>query len=875
MARMTSELVVKLNDQVSGPAGKIAAAMKKATSDLGALKGYKAQTEQLDRLAAAHAAARDKVKAMAVALIAADAPSKKMQAAYAAATASVDKLGNKMEWQKARVQAAAQALSSMGVSVNNLAAGENKLRAAIDQTSAAMKRQEAAAARSAARRQALGGLMAGAGIAGAHVAGSVGKKSVVSVAEFDIATRKQREFTDISEAAQNKMLLPQAKKIGQDTQFSNLDIVKAQTKAMQGLPSNITGDLKAEIAQGIIENVKNYALVMEADMEKASEAIRSYLQATGKDISSKEKALFEANKATNQLVKMAKLGGMNDDDVQGYLKFAAASGTAAGLTPESMMSIAALARRGGLRGDEAGTFMRTASSKLVSPTKGGIAALNAAGIDHNKFVKMPDKLDVNGLQGQFRNSMGLEFSKATRAKLESALSNKDIIGDAGKFKTAVTEAVEGQMPKTKKGGMRPQDRVNVAKAAGTFHKMSAETVDVESLLDSIMQSNMTLAQLNAFFTDKHGGKAAITAKQREEFIAGRNELRKTGDDPDFAKKKADNIMGGVGGSYEQAKGAIDNFILSIGEANKGLIKFGLEGFSGLLGSFEKLSGTTQQVTSVLAEIAALGAGVYGSAKLLGLITGGGAAAALTGSATALDASAAALMRAAVAQGAAGVPDGPAKKVSKLPSLLGAGLVAGGVAAVAVGAAVIINDYKPAEPGVTIDNAKPGQEHDTGQRKRKSVNELYRQRMEDFKKIHGDGTDPTEGSPYIPPMASPKPAASATPAAPAAAHKVDTTAVDALKDKSAEAKAEFDTLNTTANPTVNLSSIMALKTALVEIDGLMTRIGAKSVSIGSAVAGAKTAAASAAPAGRGRSDVATATANLSRSRETNMQDRSYV
>ncbi|WP_324134058.1 phage tail tape measure protein [Bosea sp. (in: a-proteobacteria)] len=848
MARMTSELVVKLNDQVSGPAGKIAAAMKKATSDLGALKGYKAQTEQLDRLAAAHTAARDKVKALAAALIAADAPSKKMQAAYAAATASVDKLGNKMEWQKARVQAAAQALSSMGVSVNNLAAGENKLRAAIDQTSAAMKRQEAAAARSAARRQALGGLMAGAGIAGAHVAGSVGKKSVVSVAEFDIATRKQREFTDISEAAQNKMLLPQAKKIGQDTQFSNLDIVKAQTKAMQGLPSNITGDLKAEIAQGIIENVKNYALVMEADMEKASEAIRSYLQATGKDISSKEKALFEANKATNQLVKMAKLGGMSDDDVQGYLKFAAASGTAAGLTPESMMSIAALARRGGLRGDEAGTFMRTASSKLVSPTKDGIAALNAAGINHSKYVKMPDKLGVDGLQGQFRNSMGLEFSKATRAKLESVLADKDIIGDRGKFTTAVTEAVEGQMPKTKKGTMRPADRVNVAKSAGTFHKMSAETVDVEALLDNIMQSNMTLAQLNAFFTDKHGGKAAITAKQREEFVAGRAELRKSGDDPDFAKKKADSIMAGVGGSFHQAAGAIDNFVLNIGKANESLIKFGLDGFSGTLDAFGRLSSTTQQVTSVLAGIAALGAGVAGSAKLLGLITGGGAAAALTGSATALDASAAALMRAAVAQGAGGVPDVVKKGAGT--AAVAAGIAAGvGAAAVAGAAAIIVQDYKPAGAGVTIDNAKPGQEHDAGQRKRKSVNELYRQRMEEFKKVHGDGSDPTEGSPYIP--------------------RIDSSSIDDATTKAGAAKDKLTELNQTVTPNVNLTSLQELvRLTQSALDNLM-RLGGAAASAKSSVAGI-----GAGGAGRGRSDVATATANLTRSQQTNLQDREF-
>ena len=124
---------------------------------------------------------------------------------------------------------------------------------------------------------AAGGLFVGS------AAKNIAKKAVVSAAEFDIGVRKQREFTDISAADQKRVLIPQAKKIGQDTQFSNLDVVKAQTASMQGLPSSITGQVKAEIAAGIMDNVKHYALIMEADLKTSAEAIRSYLQTTNKD----------------------------------------------------------------------------------------------------------------------------------------------------------------------------------------------------------------------------------------------------------------------------------------------------------------------------------------------------------------------------------------------------------------------------------------------------------------------------------------------------------------------------------------------------------------------------------------------------------------
>lgn len=761
-ARAIIEAVDKTGKTFDNIAGKMKA-VDKAAAALGKASGMSKLGKQADAVAAslhkvsaidafrgsqasftaARTAFRDaaaNVARLGAEMAKAGKPTAALGREYAKAQREVRSASAAFEAQKSAVIANKRALEQAGVPLSKLAAQERQLAAATNTATAALHRRHAALLRSQGRRDAAGTLAAGAGLAAGGAAMSVGKKSVVSVAEFDIATRKQREFTDISEAAQQKGLLPQAKKIGQDTQFSNLDIVKAQTKAMQGLPSNITGDLKAEIGQGIIENVKNYALVMEADMEKAAEAIRSYLQSTGKDISTKEKALFEANKATNQLVKMAKLGGMSDEDVQQYIKYAAASGTAAGLTPESMMSIAAVARRAGLRGDEAGTFMRSTASKLVAPTKDGLAALNAAGIDHNKFVRMPGKLDVNGLQGQFRNGMGLEFTAQTRANLEKILADKGLIGDRGKFTTAVTGAVEGQMGKTKKGTMKPADRVNVAKAAGKFHQMSAESVDAEGLLDAVMQSKMTLAQLNAFLTNKHGGKGAITAAQRDEYVASRKSLGGAGDDPDFAKKKADAIMAGVGGSFEQAKGAIDNFVLSVGEANKGLIKFGLDGFSGVLGSFEKLSTGGQQAATAIVAAGAAAAALYGGRKLLGLITGG---AALGTSAAALDASAAALTAAAVKLGGGSVTD-TVKKVA--PAAAGITALGVGAAAAVVGAAaVIVNDYKPAAPGVTKATALPGQEHDDGQRRRRDYHDKLRAETQAIKAtVEGPVTATIEG-----------------------------------------------------------------------------------------------------------------------------------
>jgi hypothetical protein len=226
--------------------------------------------------------------------------------AHERAGRALDRATKAFREQGVAARSARADLAAAGIAVNSLAASEANLKRSIEGATAAMQKQAAAQARSAARREGVGALAGAAGISAGIAGKNIGRKAVVSIADFDIAVRKQREFTDISAADQNSLLIPQAKRIGQETQFSNLDIVKAQTAAMQGLPSNITGTLKAEVAQGLIENAKHYALIMESGMATAAEAMRSYLQTTGQDISTKEKALAAANKATNQLVRMAK-----------------------------------------------------------------------------------------------------------------------------------------------------------------------------------------------------------------------------------------------------------------------------------------------------------------------------------------------------------------------------------------------------------------------------------------------------------------------------------------------------------------------------------------------------------------------------------------
>lgn len=673
-AKVSSE-VDRLTKSITEAEKQLASLDKvaKAASSFDAAKGKYQQ---------AGAALREATKAIADA----EKPTKQLASALKQAEQAYDRARASFQKQRSAMSDAASGLGKLGSSTSSIVAEQNRLKAAIDGTTAAIARQLAtenrAAARRANRREALGTVAGGAGVLAATRGKDLGKKAIVSAAEFDIVVRKQRAFTDVSEADQVP-LIEQSKKVGQETPYSNTDVVKAQTKAMQGMPAGFTPALKAQVAHGIIDSVKNYALVMEADLETSSEAIKNYLLQTGKDISSKSKALSEANKATNQLVKMAKLGGMSDDDVQQFMKFAGSPGSAAGLSSDTLMSLAALARRGGLRGDEAGVFIRSTSSKLVSPTRQGLAALNAAGINFSDYVSMPKQLETSRLEGQFQRDLGVGFKPKVKAKLDKILSDPKLIGDRGAFTTAVTEAVAEQFPATKKTGkMAAADRQKIAKSAGQFHKMSAQSVDTERLLDDSMSKGMTLPQLNAWLTDKHGGKGAITQRQWDEFKTSREEIRKSGDDPDFTKKKAELIMGGLGGSLENLKGSTENLITAFGTANAAILKFSFDGIGKGFDWISGLSDSGKQAATAIGLLAGAGTSLYGGWKILSALFGNsglaGSAAALTGAAASLEAAAVKLAGGSLAGPGAAAVGGAA--TATVGSAIAAGATVGGVVA---------------------------------------------------------------------------------------------------------------------------------------------------------------------------------------------------
>ncbi|KTS30850.1 hypothetical protein NS228_06270 [Methylobacterium indicum] len=591
-------------------------------------------------------------------------------AAYRKAEGDVRRVNAAISAQASVMHQAESAAAALGADLSNLAAHERKLVGAIDAGTAAIKRQmaaeehgarvsEQAAARRQRRRDAIGTIASGAAVVAAHRGKEIGMQAINAAGSMDYAQRYQVVATDVTEQDQARILTPQAKRIGQETKFSNEDVVHAQTGTMQGLPFK-DPKMKAEVGASIVDQARHYAVIMQSDMTRSSEGIRSFLQNTNKDISTPEKAFKEAQRGTNLIVKMAKLGGMSDEDAQAYIKFGFPTGTQVGLSDTTLGALGAGGRRAGLRGDELGVFARAAASKLVAPTSKGLDALTAAGIRYNDFTRMPGGLSTGNLEAFSKRRFGKGFSDSQRSRLGDLLDNGEVVGDRDEFTKQVSPIIAESYRKGKKGKVTAQDSAKIAKMVGDFHKLSVESVDSEGLLRAILSNpKMTAALRNAYFTDKHGGKAGMISSKMDQFNQDYEELKHVEADPKFAEKKSLYMTQGLGGSLDNLKGSFETLVLNVGQANEGLIRFAADGIAKGTDLFSNLSKTQQQVLSLAAGGAAMAGGAAGAYKLTSaLLGGGGASVALDGSAAKLTGAAAALEAAAARLGAGGIPGGP-------------------------------------------------------------------------------------------------------------------------------------------------------------------------------------------------------------------------
>lgn len=337
---------------------------------------------------------------------------------------------------------------------------------------------------------------------------------------------------------------------------------------------------------------------------------------------------------------MAKNGGMSDEDVRQFVKYGGAPTTGAKLPDEYMAAMGMILRRSGVRGDEAGVFARSATSKLVAPTKKGRDALAAMGIDYNKFTAI-NSMNTDGVGIMMKNNFGVRLNEEMKAAVKDLIDNgefmdpetgmsRSVISDSGEFVTQMSQILA---PLFGGDDMKAADAKALAKALADYQKYSVDSVDATGLLNAIAASNPTLGNLNAFFTDKQGGRANMIFQQWPLF---QEMLQKMQNTPGgIANKIGTEANAELFGDWTKLVGTFETTLTRIGqdfeEVTRPIINF----TNSTLDGFLQLDKSTRQLIVAFGAAAAAFAGfaaVRGITGAIGGLLGGGATGAAAGGA---------------------------------------------------------------------------------------------------------------------------------------------------------------------------------------------------------------------------------------------------
>lgn len=659
MTSRTASLRLQLIDAVSGPSAKVASTLRNLDGTLGRLgksgtpevrrlvkqlEYLKSKAGALDNLVgskrglkdlvSAMESARERLKGLEKALASTANPTKKMQQELDRARTAVRNAAQAFSHQTQAVTAAERALRSYSVnSGRNVSGAQAKIRSEVAKTILDLRKLEKESNKPKPKsRPARGG---GASVeqnalvtGGGYVVANEGRRAIgqafFNAIDFNEVAAYQSAlggFKDDERSSLNR----QAEKIGGDTRFSNVDVVKAQTSILQG------GIRDVKQIMGLTEKITDYSLAMGVTLEEGAETIRGSALSKRIDLSD----VGAISKFVDNLVWMAKNGGMSDEDVRQYMKYGGGPTKGVNLPDNYAAAIGMVLRRSGLRGDEAGVFARTMSSKLVAPTKKGRDSLAAMGIDYNDYVSMPDAMNAEGIEIMMKNNFGKRLTPEMREAIAELMNQgeftdpdtgetRSVASDSGEFTTQMSDILNSLFA-GKGGKVAAKDASALSKVLSDYHKYSVESVDVVGLFEAIMSSNPTQGNLNAFFTDRQGGRASLISQQWPLFEKLLDLMNNTpeGVANDIGTKANAELYG----DWTKLTGTVETVLTRIGQDFEGVTRPLINTTNEILDGFLTLDKSTRQLIAAfgmaVTAFAAYAAFRSGASILGGMFGGGG------------------------------------------------------------------------------------------------------------------------------------------------------------------------------------------------------------------------------------------------------------
>lgn len=357
-------------------------------------------------------------------------------------------------------------------------------------------------------------------------------------------------------------------------------------------------DYSPEISMALAERSAVLAKALGTTGGAAGQVYEGMIMGTSQHLDSVAKAMKVAQRFGDIATIMAKHGAMKPEDIEGFWKYSAAAITTAHISPERAAAIGMLLKRENIAGEDAGNMMKQLSAHMLHPTREGRIALDAAGVDYGKFVKMDRLPSAQNIDLALQRELGVKLNAHIKQRLQHMLDS-DTSGkylDQGAFATLVREAYEHGHTGGK-GGAR--DKAQVAKIAKDLYNAAIGSLNGDSLLNAML-SKLSPQQAMLFFGAKQGSKLAATINNLYTERKNFDELQHANGEMDRVAKER---MQGVDFAMQRMQATIDAQSVKWVQANTHVIE-AMSGLASKITSFGDMLGPTGKEVATMGMAAA-------------------------------------------------------------------------------------------------------------------------------------------------------------------------------------------------------------------------------------------------------------------------------
>jgi len=386
MSDLRLQILLGTIDKATAPFKRILAGSQKTAQGLKRLQQQAGEIGKFRELSAASrqmgaelAAARQRVSTLAQGLRNTQAPTRAMRSEFNRAVQAARALGNAHDAQRERLHRLRQSLAAAGIQTGQLGAHERRLRSEIAQTTATLEQQRRATERLSAAQHRMQQMHRAGGIIAKHGAGGMylgmrgmraGVNALAPGLAFDASMSKVQALTGTDkEDAQFKQLRANARALAARTKFNPAEVAEGQRFLAQA-------GFNPQAILGSMQSMLNIAIAGNIEIEDASNIVSNISSAFAIDPSN----IAAMQQLGDQLTTGFSNANVDLIQLGETMKYFAPVAQAAGIDTATSIAMAGMLGNIGIQGSDAGTALRSMTTRLAAPPAEARKALQQLGV---------------------------------------------------------------------------------------------------------------------------------------------------------------------------------------------------------------------------------------------------------------------------------------------------------------------------------------------------------------------------------------------------------------------------------------------------------------------------------------------------------------